>query len=169
MSFVPVDVADLIGQPGAFREIGVRGTPDEHLATAVAEVPGEVAADLLLESVVEGIIVSGRLSGTFSLRCARCLEAFERPLAIDVHELFAERPDPDGDEYPLEPEGLLDVGPMALDAIGLEMPFSPLCRPDCLGICEVCGGNRNLGECPGHEQIDPRWAGLEAALERMHD
>jgi uncharacterized protein len=49
------------------------------------------------------------------------------------------------------------------------MPFSPLCRPDCLGLCPGCGGDRNLGECPGHETTDPRWAALEGLLEPTPD
>jgi uncharacterized protein len=58
---------------------------------------------------------------------------------------------------------------MVRDAVVLEMPFSPLCRPDCLGLCEVCGGDRNLGECPGHETTDPRWAALEVLLDPTTD
>jgi uncharacterized protein len=53
---------------------------------------------------------------------------------------------------------------MVRDAVVLEMPFAPLCRTDCLGLCPACGGDRNLGECPGHEEPDPRWSGLEAFL-----
>jgi uncharacterized protein len=168
MNFAPITVGDLLGHPGTSRTVLVRGTP-EDLSTEVAAVAGEVTADLLLESVVEGILVSGRLTGSLSLSCARCLDGFERRFAIGVHELFVESPEPDGDDYGLGADGALDVGPMALDAIGVEMPFAPLCRPDCLGLCETCGGNRNLGQCPGHEEVDPRWAGLEALLERMND
>jgi uncharacterized protein len=70
-------------------------------------------------------------------------------------------PEPDGDDYPLGPDGSLELDQMARDAIGVELPFSPLCRADCKGLCPVCGGDRNLGECPGHAEIDPRWAALE--------
>jgi uncharacterized protein len=168
VTFPPIVVGDLIGHPGASRATLVRGTL-EDLSTEVAAVAGEVTADLLLESVVEGILVSGRLTGVLSLICARCLDGFERPFTIDLHELFVETPAPDGDDYGLGPDASIDTGPMALDAIGVEMPFAPLCRPDCLGLCETCGGNRNLDECPGHEEVDPRWAGLEAMLERLND
>lgn len=166
MTFEPIDVSDLTGHPGASREVSVTGTL-ETLTTEVASVPGEVTARLLLESVVEGILVSGQVRGVLSMRCARCLDRVERPLEVQVQELYRDRPDPDGDEYPLEPDGALDPGPMILDALGLELPFAPLCRPDCLGICETCGENRNLGRCPGHEQVDPRWAGLEEVFSRL--
>jgi uncharacterized protein len=77
-----------------------------------------------------------------------------------VSELFVRSPDDDADAYPLGPDGELDPDQMVRDAVGVEMPFSPLCRPDCKGLCEVCGGDRNLGECPGHEDVDPRFAVL---------
>ena len=119
-----------------------------------------MVADLLLESVIEGIVVSGRVGGTWRLRCARCLTEFDQPFEVRVSELFVRSPDDDADAYPLGPDGELDPDQMVRDAVGVEMPFSPLCRPDCKGLCEVCGGDRNLGECPGHEDVDPRFAVL---------
>jgi len=170
MTLATIDVRDLVGHPGASREEELRGTV-EGLGTELVRVrdDAEIQADLLLESVVEGILVSGRLSGTWTLRCARCLAEFERDFDVDVHELFVERPDEEADEYALDPEAGLDPDQMVRDAVGVEMPFSPLCRPDCLGLCEICGGNRNLGECTGHERIDPRFAALSELLPLLPD
>ena len=75
--------------------------------------------------------------------------------------MFVVDPEPDTDDYPLDPEGSLELDQMLRDVIGVELPFSPLCRPECQGLCPVCGGDRNLGECPGHVEVDPRWAALE--------
>ena len=167
MTIEPIDVRDLIGHPGVSRLSHVGGTL-EGLGTEVATLkPDElVHGDLLLESVVEGILVTGHLDGTFALRCARCLKEFEQPVRVDVHELFSTSPEVDDDDvYPLDAEGWLDPEQMVRDALGLELPFSPLHSPDCLGLCSVCGGDRNLGECPGdHPEIDPRWADLELVL-----
>jgi uncharacterized protein len=104
------------------------------------------------------------------LRCARCLKDFEAPLEVEVSELFVTTPDPDGDQYPLDPEGSLEPEQMVRDTVGIELPFSPLHSPDCLGLCPVCGGDRNLGECPGdHPQTDTRWAGLDAVLDQLQN
>jgi uncharacterized protein len=164
-----IDVRDLLGQPGASREVHVRGTL-EDLGTELAGVPADrpLEADLLLESIVEGILVSGRVRATMQLRCARCLKDFEAPLDVEVSELYVTAPDPDGDQYPLDPEGSLEPEQMVRDTVGVELPFSPLHSPDCLGLCPVCGGDRNLGECPGdHPQTDTRWAGLDAVLDQL--
>ena len=125
-----------------------------------------IAAELTLESVVEGIYVRGSLEGRFTMRCARCLKTFERDFDLEMTELVAREPGPD-DDYALAPDLTLDPEPIVRDAVVLEMPFSPLCRPDCLGLCEICGGDRNLGECPGHEATDPRWDALDVLLQDL--
>jgi uncharacterized protein len=165
-----IDVRDLLGRPGTVREEPVSGTVD-GLATELARVPDDtpIAAELLLESVVEGIVVSGHVGGTWKLRCARCLTEFDRPFDVTVSELFVPVPSDGDDAYPLGPDGELDPDQMVRDAVGVEMPFSPLCRPDCQGLCEICGGNRNLGECPGHTREDPRFAVLSELFPDLPD
>ncbi len=161
MTLESIDVRDLVGHPGASREALIQGTVD-GLATELAGVPDDapVRARLLLESVVEGILVSGRLEGTLSLRCARCLTEFIQPFGVDLTEMFVAHPEEDSDEYPLDPETGIDPDQMVRDVVGVEMPFSPLCRPECRGLCEVCGGNRNLGECQGHPDTSSPFAVL---------
>ena len=166
-----VDVRDLLGQPGSSRQVHLRGTLEDlgtELARAGSDEPLE--ADLLLESVVEGILVSGHLLGTMQLRCARCLMDYTAPFDVEVSELFVTAPDPDGDQYPLDPEGFVDPEQMVRDNVGLELPFSPLHSQDCRGLCPVCGGDRNLGECPGdHPQVDTRWSVLDRVLDQLQN
>ena len=157
---VPVDVRDLLDSPGASRRVK-REEPVEGLATELAEVPSEapVRVDVVLERVVEGIVVSGPLSGEIRYRCARCLKPFAEAFHLEVTELFAPGASEEDEAYPLG-EGELDLEPMVRDAVVLSIPFSPLCRPGCLGLCERCGGDRNLGECSCPPPADPRWAPL---------
>jgi uncharacterized protein len=160
-----IDVRDLLEQPGSARSAPIHEAV-EGMRTELAVVPDDAPIDgeLLLESVVEGILVSGRLSGHMEFTCARCLKAFDGDFEVEVSELFAREPDPD--DYELPVEGAIDPEPMVRDAVVLSMPFSPLCRPNCLGLCERCGGDRNLGECTcPPEAADPRWAGLEGLFE----
>jgi uncharacterized protein len=129
-----------------------------ELAAVREDTP--IRGDLTLESVVDGIYVHGRVGGRFAMRCARCLKPFDRDFDVSMEELFAREPGPE-DDYALASDLTLDPEPMVRDAVVLEMPFSPLCRPDCRGLCPICGGDRNLDECPGHDETDPRWAALE--------
>jgi uncharacterized protein len=161
-----IDIRELLGRPGAASTERI-DEPLEGLHTELADVPPDapVEGELVLENVVEGVLVSGTLHATMTMRCARCLNDFSSPIDVEVSELFRPEPDPDGDDYPIAPEGVLDPEPMVRDALGLAMPFAPLCRPDCKGLCERCGGDRNLGECSCAEEIDARWAPLRGFSE----
>jgi uncharacterized protein len=157
----PVDVRQLLRQPGSSRRVALV-EPIAGLSTELASVPDDapIRAELLLESVVEGIWVTGRVSGPMRVSCARCLTPIEEGFRVEVGELYAPDATPDDDAYPLGDE-VLDPEPMIRDAVLLAIPFSPLCRPDCLGLCERCGGDRNRGECSCPPATDPRWAVLQ--------
>jgi uncharacterized protein len=157
-----IDVRDLLERPGSCRTVHVE-EPVPGLRTELADVPEDapIEGELTLESVSEGIYVSGSVQGRFAMRCARCLKEFVQGFDVEMAELVPREAGPE-DDYALASDLTLDPEPMVRDAVVLEMPFSPLCRPDCLGLCEICGGDRNLGECPGHGPSDPRWAGLDA-------
>ncbi len=165
---VEIEVRDLLSQPGASRTVRVSESIP-GLGTELATVPEDrpVVAELLLESVVEGLLVSGPVSGPMILACARCLKSFRSDFHLEVQELFSPDAAVGDDEYPVR-EGAIDLEPMIRDAVLLSMPFAPLCRPDCLGLCERCGGDRNLGECVCAPEVDPRWGPLSAIdLERV--
>ena len=157
-----IDVRDLLDRPGSAKLVhvdeGVEGLRTE-LAAVEPEAP--IEGDLTLESVVEGIFVTGSVAGRMSLRCARCLKEFEDEFDVAMDELYAREAGPE-DDYALSDDLTLDPEPMVRDAVVLNMPFSPLCRPDCLGLCERCGGDRNVGECTCGPDVDPRWSALEA-------
>jgi len=96
--------------------------------------------------------------------CRRCAEPVEGELTIHVQERFADAPlsgPSDEDLYPIAPDDTIDLGPMARDAIVLELPMAPLCRDDCKGLCPQCGANRNEGDCGCVAPRDPRWANLD--------
>jgi DUF177 domain-containing protein len=160
-----IDIRDLLESPGSCRTVHLE-EPVAGLRTELVDVPEDapIEGDLVLESVTDGIYVSGSLEGRFQMRCARCLKPFERAFDVEMTELVARELGPE-DDYALAEDLTLDPEPMVRDAVGLEMPFAPLCRPDCRGLCEICGGDRNLGECPGHARTDPRWAALDTLLD----
>jgi uncharacterized protein len=126
--------------------------------------------DLRFESVSEGVLVTGAVSAPTAGECARCLTATAGRVEIDLTELFA-YPNSTTDSTTEEDEvgrvvdDSVDLEQPIIDAVGLELPLSPLCREDCPGLCAQCGVALAEAE-PGHhhEQIDPRWAKLAGML-----
>jgi len=164
-----IDVRDLLDRPGSAKQVHLDERVEDmgtELAAVDAEAP--IEGDLTLESVIEGIFVTGSVGGRMTLRCARCLKEFEAPFDVDMNEVYVRRAGPD-DDYALADDLTLDPEPMVRDAVVLQMPFSPLCRPDCLGLCPRCGGDRNLGECTCGPDLDPRWSALESLFAEPPD
>jgi len=155
-----IDVRDLLEHPGSAKTVRVdEAVPGLH--TELADVPEDtpIAGELTLESVIEGVYVTGSVAGRMWMRCARCLKDFQQDFDLAMREMFVREAGPE-DDYVLSPDLTLDPEPMVRDTVVLSMPFSPLCKPDCLGLCERCGGDRNLGECTCAERSDPRWSAL---------
>ena len=166
---VEVDVRDLVDRPGSSRRVHVEerlGGLQTELARVDTERPIEV--DLLMESVVEGILASGPVEAVVALSCARCLKPFEDGFRVEVQELFAGGGAADED-YRID-EGIVDLEPLIRDAVVTSLPFAPLCRPDCLGLCSRCGGDLNLGECSCPPETDARWEALsQIRVESLND
>jgi uncharacterized protein len=133
--------------------------------------PGaSVEVDLRLESVTEGVYVSGTARAPVAGECARCLEGLSDEVEVELSELFA-YPDSvtdettEADELPRVVDEQLDVEQTVRDALVLALPLAPLCDPDCAGLCPECGERRaELGPDHGHETLDPRWAALRERL-----
>ena len=128
--------------------------------------------DLRIESVSEGALVTGTVSAPTSGECARCLTPITGDVQIDLTELFA-YPDSatdettDSDEIGRVINDTVDLEQPIVDAIGLALPFSPLCGPDCAGLCPQCGVPLATAE-PGHhhQPIDTRRTKLAGLLDQ---
>ena len=125
-----------------------------------------LALDLRVESVSEGVLVSGTLSAPTTGDCARCLTPVTGDVEIDITELFAYPASAtdettEADEVGRVVNDAVDLEQPIIDAVGLALPFAPLCGPDCAGLCPDCGVALATAEPDHrHEQIDPRWTKL---------
>ena len=93
--------------------------------------------------------------------CMRCLEPADPVFSVDAREV-SQPGDGEELESPYVIESILDLGAWARDALALALPPALLCRPDCLGLCPVCGADLNLAGPEHHHEAapDPRWAAL---------
>lgn len=162
------DERELGRRPGSMREYRRRVPAPAGLGLDLIGVPegAPLAIDVRLESVSEGVLVTGSVTAPVYGQCGRCLEPVHDDVVVDVCELFA-YPDSvthettERDEIYRVESDMIDFEPVLRDAVVLGLPWTPLCRPDCAGLCPTCG--LRLDDLPGghtHEQLDPRWAAL---------
>jgi uncharacterized protein len=165
-----LDTRDLGRAPGAMREVQRRLLAPAGLGLDIVRVPegAPLVLDLRMESVTEGVLVTGSVTAPTTGECGRCLEEISDEFTAQIVELFAypqsatdETSDPD-EVHRIE-DDLIDLEALVRDTVVLGLPVSPLCRPDCAGLCPDCG--QRLDDLPdghAHELIDPRWAALAA-------
>lgn len=161
-----LNVRDLVHRPGELREHELSFAAPEQLGEGLVNVPAgsEMALDVRLESVHEGILVSARIDAEAVGVCGRCLRDITQPVQVDFQELFAyssgEALDTEVDDAEVHGDHV-DLEPLVRDAVVLSLPFQPVCRPDCPGLDPETG--ERLAEQPERtsaEPADPRWAAL---------
>ncbi len=150
------------------KDIGAEGVDVDLPVTAAwmsAQCPdvdarpgaGGLAFQGRLDRSGQDYLLRGQLRGSLSTTCSRCLEPAELPLDVPVSVVYVDKddgPSDDDDEDTLDApdvltfeDGVIDLAPELRDEILLALPVSVLCRPDCAGLCPVCGGNRNVKPC----------------------
>ena len=163
-----LETRNLGRQPGSMRTIQRRVPAPAGLRLDLIGVPegAPLELDLRLESATEGVLVTGTVNAPIAGECGRCLDPVSDEFYVDACELFA-YPGSVTDETTEEDEvhrivdDLIDVGPVVRDAVVLGLPMTPLCRPDCAGLCPTCG--QRLDDLPAghtHDELDPRWTAL---------
>ena len=133
-----IPVRDLTRGAGVQRELTAEWPAPAGVSTPLLGIPegDPVELDLRLESVHEGVLVTGTADATLKGECGRCLRPLHEGITVDLEPVFR-------------------------DAVVIALPFQPLCRPDCEGLCADCGIRlEDAPEGHAHERVDPRWAAL---------
>lgn len=163
-----LDTRDLPRRPGSLRTVKRVVKAPGSLRVEMIGVPegADLELDLRLESVSEGVLVSGTVRGPAEGECGRCLRTISDAVDVDIQELFAYEHSTT-DETTEEDEvgrlrgDLIDLEPAVRDAVVLSLPTNPLCREDCPGLCPECGALwDDLPADHSHQQADQRWAAL---------
>lgn len=114
----------------------------------------------------QGLIVQGEFKGETRLQCVRCLTDFTHQLKWSLTELYAFSKKSVTDSGLLLPDDAqIDLQPLLREYALLEIPINPICKPDCKGLCPVCGENLNETDC-GHrpEESDSPFSVLKNLL-----
>ena len=166
-----IDASPLPRAAGAIRHVSRTVAAPPDLGVGLIGVPegAELRLELRLESVTEGVLVSGTVSTPVAGECARCLRPIVDELTVSIQELYAypdsttEATTEEDEVGRMQPGDLIDLEPAVRDAVVLALPSNPRCREDCPGLCPVCGAHwDDLPADHRHEEpIDPRWAALK--------
>lgn len=102
----------------------------------------------------QGLLVEGQFSAEVNLECVRCLEPFTQPLKTEFDEMYAYKNQDFTESGLIVPDdGNIDLAPVVREYLMLEYPIKPLCKPDCQGLCTVCGENLNFNTCEHQARI----------------
>ncbi len=165
-----LDTRELGRRPGSQTQVSRTVPAPADLGIEVLAVPegAPVELDLRLEAVMEGVLVTGEASAELVGECVRCLDEIRDQITVDFQELFVyddsrdlRRGEEEDDDTSVLEDDLLDLERVLRDAVVLALPFQPLCREDCPGLCTECGAR--LADDPDHAHdaaVDPRWAAL---------
>ncbi|MGW7300071.1 YceD family protein [Streptomyces sp. NPDC054829] len=183
------DTHELGRRPGALQRLNrTIDAPKDLGLKDVIEVPegAPVELELRLESVMEGVLVTGTARAQAEGECVRCLEPLQLDLEADFQEMFSypeadERgraksrsdedaaDDEDDEDRLFVEDGLFDLEPVLRDAVVLALPMQPVCQEDCPGLCAECGVR--LADDPDHhhDAVDIRWAALQGLAGSLED
>jgi uncharacterized protein len=152
----------------------VRRAVRDQIPSGVPDIPFDapVRGHVELRAVGSRIRVTGKASTDVELLCSRCLHTFVASLDTTVEEIFETRP-PEGDVVRADGGALMisssdtviDVAEVLRQHLVLAVPFAPLCRVDCAGLCPVCGADRNVRACDcATRTTDPHLVTIENSL-----
>ncbi|MCV7217691.1 DUF177 domain-containing protein [Mycobacterium crocinum] len=161
------DISRLGRRPGAMLELHetVPSPSRIGLDLIAIERGADLTLDLRLESVSEGVLVTGTVYAPTRGECSRCLTEITGDVEISLTELFA-YPDSatesttEEDEVGHVIDQTIDLEQSIVDAVGLALPFAPVCSDDCPGLCPQCGVSLSAEPDHQHDVIDPRFAKL---------
>ncbi len=165
------NVAQLLKEPIGSQRAFTVGEPYADLEPPVEYVAG---AGRFVRTH-QGVWVEADVSVTVMQDCSRCLADFNRTLDLELDEEYLPQVDvrtghrldvpEDWDGLYIADDHTLNLTEAVRQSAIAALPLKPLCRPECGGICDRCGRDRNQFKCDCYElDIDPRWAALRALI-----
>jgi uncharacterized protein len=123
---------------------------------------GLAELDVTVRNTGGSLIVEIRGLGHVTATCSRCLTPFDLVVSFSTVEEFRDEPgqsDPDQDYYRFQGDKIV-IDEIVADALGVSVPYAPVCRADCRGLCPICGTNLNLETCDCEAPHENHWSAL---------
>lgn len=156
-----------------------RPVPLESLERCQLLELGEVGWAGEVARTKSGFLLTARLRYSQALECPRCLGRSPAEVEAEIELLIQPKSkEPVVGELELEDSDLgvlylegeiLDIDPILIEQIQLNVPMRQLCRQDCAGLCPQCGIDRNVDSCDCEEVVDPRWVPLTVLRDRLEN
>lgn len=150
---VPIELADHLENPGDSYSIsGVIDAAGYSVGEKEFTLKDGVEYEVVLTHTGDGVLATGLVRATATGTCDLCLDPAQLEIAGEIQEyyLFDEPNDPEEYEDGFEvigPERVIDLSDPIADAVVVDTPFVVLCKPDCAGLCPICGCNLNHEQC----------------------
>ena len=166
------NVAQLLREPtGSTRSFLV-----EKTSVGGPESPGVPLGEVRILRTHQGVLVNADIEVEADHTCSRCLRGFPRSSSLHIEEEFfaavdlttGRHLDPPSDDEPgfsIDEDNVVDLAEAVRQYVIADEPMKPLCRAECLGLCQACGNDLNQGACACDTgSIDPRWSALAGLL-----
>lgn len=138
-----VNIKDILaGEIGTSTNFEITGELPDLADVSLSE---PLHGELRLIRTSSGVLASGQIKASISLQCHRCLTSFGSSQHPVFNGEFAHKPEVE--QWPIEADSSIDIGPLIRQEILLTIPIKQLCRPDCPGLCVTCGRPQS----PGHK------------------
>ncbi len=166
------NVSQLLKEPvGSIRALEVDDAASVLERGATTRLKGVVR----LTRTGRGVWASGTLTATVDAECSRCLVTFSHWVDLPIDDEYLPALDPStgarpkpaevpDESFVIDGHHTLDLEEAVRQYLFAVLPLQPLCRPDCLGLCQQCGADLNEGPCGCEAPIDPRWEPLSKLL-----
>lgn len=144
---------------GFFQNLPIGSYRDIHFEFPELHLPPDLDltdfhGQVHISRTPQGLFFEGKFQAITISECVRCLETFDQHLDIDFDEVYAYRTHNFTESGLYVPEdGNIDLGPVVREYFVLDNPIKTLCKPDCQGLCTVCGENLNTGSCEHQARI----------------
>ncbi|MFT7502139.1 MAG: hypothetical protein ACI91Q_000945 [Gammaproteobacteria bacterium] len=157
-----INAVELLRRPGATLPV-VEEILAEALGVVHERLNGEIHVEIKLESMNDGIAVTGTVGAPWVAPCRRCLKDLSGVARVDIDERY-QIEIIDEDAYPIE-NGQLDLVPMVRELAMIELDAEQVCQLDCKGLCPTCGIDLNKAPCNCDNTVtDHRWSALDGLV-----